>query len=78
MREIVKKGIIEEIFSKAKFADNPNEYKVFYRDFEKVVEKTLPEFIRESNNFQAIPISRIERIEKNNIILFERKRLEED
>jgi hypothetical protein len=74
----VKKGIVEEIFSKARFADNPNEYKVFYRDFEKIVEKTLPEFIKESNDFQVIPISRIERIEKNNIILFERKKLEED
>ncbi|MDH3191275.1 MAG: DUF504 domain-containing protein [Nitrosopumilus sp.] len=74
----MKKGIVEEIFSKARFADNPNEYKVFYRDFEKIVEKTLPEFIKESNDFQVIPISRIERIEKNNIILFERKKLEED
>lgn len=42
----MKKGTIEEIFSRAKFADNPNEYKVFYRDFERIVEKTLPEFIR--------------------------------
>lgn len=72
----MKKGIIEEIFSKAKFADNPKEYKIFYRDFERIVEKTLPEFIKESNNFQTIPISRIERIEKKNTILFEKKRPE--
>ena len=71
---IVKKGTIEEIFSRAKFADNPNEYKVFYRDFERIVEKTLPEFIKESDNFQTIPISRIERIERNNSILFEKRR----
>lgn len=70
----MKKGIIEEIFSKAKFADNPNQYKVFYRDFEQTVEKTLPEFVKESDNFQIIPISRIERIERNNSILFEKRK----
>ena len=72
----MKKGIIEEIFSKAKFVDNPNEYKIFYRDFKRIVEKTLPEFIKESNNFQTIPISRIERIETKNTVLFEKKRQE--
>jgi hypothetical protein len=66
------KGIIEEIFSKAKFADNPNEYKIFYRDFERTVEMTLPQFVAESNDFQTIPISRIEKIERNNTILFEK------
>lgn len=70
----MKKGTIEEIFSKAKFADNPNQYKVFYRDFEQTVEKTLPEFVKESDNFQIIPISRIERIERNNSILFEKRK----
>ncbi|MCV0399111.1 MAG: DUF504 domain-containing protein [Nitrosarchaeum sp.] len=70
----MKKGTIEEIFSKAKFADNPNQYKVFYRDFEQTVEKTLPEFVKESDNFQVIPISRIERIERNNSILFEKRK----
>ena len=74
----VKKGKIEEIFSKAKFADNPDEYRVFYRDFEKIVETTLPRFIEESDNFQTIPISRIEKIQKNNTILFEKKRLKVD
>lgn len=72
----MKKGIIEEIFSKARFSDNPNEYKIFYRDFDRIVEKTLPEFIKESNNFQTIPISRIEKIETKNTILFEKKRPE--
>lgn len=68
----MKKGVIEEIFSKARFADNPSEYKVFYRDFEKMIETTLPKFIEESDNFQKIPISRIEKIERNNSILFEK------
>jgi phenylacetate-coenzyme A ligase PaaK-like adenylate-forming protein len=67
-----KKGVIEEIFSKARFADDAKTYKIFYRDFEKLREITLPEFIKESNNFQTIPITRIERIKKNHRILFEK------
>lgn len=67
-----KKGIIEEIFSKARFADDAKTYKIFYRDFENLREITLPEFIKESNDFQTIPISRIERIKKNHRILFEK------
>ena len=74
----MKKGIIEEIFSKAKFADNPNDYKIFYRNFERIIKKTLPEFIKESNNFQTIPISRIEKIKTKNTILFEKKRTKVD
>jgi len=71
---VTKKGIIEEIFSKARFADNPESYKIFYRDFEKIIETTLPEFVKESNNFETIPITRIEKIVKNNKILFEKIR----
>ena len=74
----MKKGRIEEIFSKARFSDNPHNYKIFYRDFERIVEKTLPEFIKESQNFQTIPISRIEKIETDNTILFEKKKQEVD
>lgn len=71
---LTKKGIIEEIFSKAKFADDSKTYKIFYRDFGNLKETTLLEFITESNNFQTIPISRIEIIKKNNRILFEKKK----
>lgn len=70
----MKKGIIEEVFSKARFSDNPKEYKIFYRDFGRIIVKTLPEFIKESNDFQTIPISRIEKIERNNSILFEKRK----
>ncbi len=73
---MVKKGTIKEIFSKALFADNPESYKIYYRDFENVKETTLTEFIKESNNFQIIPISRIEKIMKNGTILFEKRRKE--
>lgn len=73
---MAKKGKIEEIFSKAKYADNPNLYKIFYRDFDKIKELTMPEFIEESNNFETIPITRIELIKRNNRILFRKSKSE--
>ena len=74
---MTKKGIIEEIFSKARFGNKAETYKIFYRDFEKIIEVTLPEFIKVSENFETIPISRIEKITKNNAVLFE-KNVKED
>ena len=71
---MTKKGIIEEIFSKAIFADDSESYKVTYRDFENLREISLKEFVKESNNFQRIPITRIMSIEKNHRILFEKNR----
>lgn len=71
---MTKKGIIEEIFSKARFVDDPKLYKVFYRDFENIRELTLPDFIAESNNFETIPIIRIEMIKRNEEILFKKLR----
>ena len=70
---MTKKGVIEEIFSKARFGAEPESYKIFYRDFEKIKEVTLPEFLEVSENFQTIPASRIKKITKNNTILFEKK-----
>ena len=70
MTSMTKKGIIEEIFSKAKFADDPTLYRVFYRDFDSIREMTLLDFLKESNNFETIPITRIQLIKKNNKILF--------
>ena len=67
---MVKKGIVEEIFSKAKFSKEIELYNVSYRDFDKIKEITLSEFIKESEEFSKIPISRIIRIKKNNTILF--------
>jgi len=69
---MTKKGAIEEIFSKALFADESKTYKIFYRDFERIRESTLPEFLIQSNNLQTIPISRIKKIKKNGTILFEK------
>ncbi len=69
---MAKKGVIEEIFSKARFGNEAETYKIFYRNFEKIIEATLPEFIKVSENFETIPISRIEKITKNNMVLFQK------
>ena len=72
MTSMTKKGIIEEIFSKAKFADDPTLYRVFYRDFDSIRELPLLDFLKESNNFETIPITRIQLIKRNNKILFKK------
>ena len=69
---MTKKGVINEIFSKARFGNEAETYKIFYRDFEKIREVTLPEFIKVSENFETIPVNRIRKITKNNTILFEK------
>ena len=69
---MAKKGIIDQIFSKAQFGNEIETYKIFYRDFEKIIETTLLEFIRTSENFETIPVGRIEKITKNNKVLFEK------
>lgn len=74
---MTKKGVIDEIFSKARFGNEAETYKIFYRDFEKIIETTLPEFIKGSENFETIPISRIEKITKNNTVLFEKNAKED-
>lgn len=69
---MVKKGIVDEIFSKARFSGEAYSYIVCFRDFETIREISLPRFIRESDNFQKIPSSRITMIKKNNTVLFEK------
>ena len=72
---LVKKGKIEEILSKAQYADDPVLYKIYYRDLQTIKESTLPDFIEESNNFETIPITRIEMIKKGSEILFKKTKL---
>ncbi|MFQ6025391.1 MAG: DUF504 domain-containing protein [Nitrosopumilaceae archaeon] len=67
---MARKGKLLEIFSKAQYGDNPLLYTVGYRDFEVIREVSLPEFLRVSNNFETIPITRIEFVKKSNKILF--------
>ena len=54
-----RKGKLEEIFSKALYADDPSLYLVSYRDFESVVQISLLEFLDLSENFELIPANRI-------------------
>jgi hypothetical protein len=65
-----RKGKLEEIFSKALYADNPNFYSVSYRDFDSIVEIPLSEFIKVSENFEVIPNTRIVSVRKGNTILY--------
>lgn len=66
------KGRIEEIFSKALHADDPYLYKVFFRDLGTTKGLNLPDFVKESENFEKIPVSRIEKITKGSTILFKK------
>ena len=69
---MVRKGILQEIFSKALYADNPSTYIVTYRDHENYRRITLGEFILISENFQRIPASRIISVELRGQILYEK------
>ena len=52
---MTRKGRLEEIFSKALYADDAALYSVSYRDFENIVEVSLQEFLMLSENFTLIP-----------------------
>lgn len=67
---MTRKGKLAEILSKARYADNPNSYIVGYQDFDAIIEVTLPEFIKLSDNFETIPITRIRYIKKRTKILY--------
>lgn len=58
------KGKLEEIFSRALYADDPSLYFVSYRDFENIVELPLQEFVQLSENFTVIPASRITKVRR--------------
>lgn len=68
------KGRLEEIISKALYADDPRHYIVEYREFNRVEKCDLKEFLERSGNFSVIPASRIIRITKKGEVLFERGR----
>ena len=52
---MTRKGRLEEIFSKALYADDATLYSVSYRDFESIIEVPLQEFLKLSENFALIP-----------------------
>lgn len=48
---MARKGRLEEIFSKALYADDAALYSVSYRDFEDIIEVPLQEFVELSGQF---------------------------
>ena len=68
-----KKGKLEEIISKALYADDASLYLVTYRDYKDYKLISLSDFILISENFQTIPASRITKIELNGRLLYEKK-----
>lgn len=71
----MRKGRLQEIFSKALHADDPSLYFVSYRDFESIAEVPLQEFLKMSENFQTIPASRITKVRRGGEILYSRSGL---
>jgi hypothetical protein len=67
---MTRKGRLKEIFSKALYADSPNLYSVSYREFNSIIEVSLPEFLRLSENFEIIPPNRIFLITKEGKVLY--------
>jgi uncharacterized protein (UPF0248 family) len=67
-----KKGKLEEILSRALYADNPQLYSISYRDFESVIEVSLLEFLRISENFEIIPANRIIVVRKDGEALYKK------
>lgn len=67
---MARKGRLEEIFSRALYADEANLYSVSYRDFENIVEVPLPEFVELSEDFQVIPQNRIVMVKKGDQVLY--------
>ncbi|HKR58009.1 MAG TPA: DUF504 domain-containing protein [Candidatus Nitrosopolaris sp.] len=72
-----RKGKLAEIFSKALYYDNPDLYSLNYRDLNKVVQVSLAEFLKVSENFQLIPASRILSVTKDGTVLYNKKSLNE-
>ncbi len=67
---MARKGRLDEIFSKALYADDADLYSVSYRDFGNSVEVSLPEFVMLSENFEVIPQNRIALVKKGDQILY--------
>jgi hypothetical protein len=67
---MTKKGMIVEIFSKALHYDKPAHYLVGYLDFDTVKEVKLLEFLKLSENFEIVPVTRISYIKRGGVVLY--------
>ena len=68
-----KKGRLQEILSKAIYADDPHTYIISYRDFDTILSIPLLKFIEVSQNFEIIPATRIIQDKKGERIMYEKK-----
>jgi hypothetical protein len=68
-----KKGRLQEILSKAIYADDPHTYIILYRDFDTILSIPLLKFIEVSQNFEIIPATRIIQVKKGERIMYEKK-----
>ena len=68
-----KKGRLQEILSKAIYADNPAIYTISYRDFDTILSIPLLKFMEISQNFEIIPATRIIQVKKGKRILYEKR-----
>lgn len=69
----MRKGLLEEVISKAIYADDINMYTVCYRDMDELKEVTLKKFLELSENFQTIPASRIIYVKRGDKTLYVKK-----
>ncbi len=69
----MRKGLLQEIISKAMYADDINMYSVCYRDMDALKEVALKDFLELSENFRLIPANRIVYIKRVGKILYTRK-----
>lgn len=68
-----KKGRLQEILSKAIYADDPHTYIISYRDFDTILSIPLLKFIEVSQDFEIIPATRIIQVKKGERIMYEKK-----
>ena len=71
-----KKGVLEEVLSRALHADKTEAYTVTYREFNIAREVKLTEFLELSENFQTIPASRIILVKREEKKLYRNSRKE--
>jgi uncharacterized protein (UPF0248 family) len=64
-----KKGSLEETLSYSLFKEDPTEYLVSYRDKDRIKQVNLKDFM-DSEDFSAIPLTRIRLISKNGRIVW--------
>ena len=68
-----KKGRLQEILSKAIYADNPHIYTISYREFDTILSVPLLYFMEISQNFEIIPATRIIQVKRGERIMYEKK-----